>query len=293
VLKLQWRRGPELFVFAALCGGCVDARGAPARVADLSVDYAAFDHPTAVLSDTTVPTIIAAFAGGPDISSGIGAFGLVRKLVSDSNQALANQAGLLDQFTVDGTAVAQLPCSATPAMSTTVSTSSVGTDPAEAPDLPAPIVSSQTSLLTFNLGVENSKVQRSLRGTAQNCELVLVGSSSLPIVTTGSADLLVDLGQDLALGVAVTEPILIQAMNVRVDDASSTTLLAPLMPGADEVRVTGEGAIQILVQPSALGASVSGTVVVTLFADGWIEVRDGKGNWVCTRDGACTFAASS
>jgi hypothetical protein len=292
-VKFLWRRGANPFVIAALLGGCVDAPRAPARVADLSVDYASFDHPTAVLPDTTVPTIAAAFVRAGDFSVGIGAFGLVRKLVSDSNQALANEAGLLDQFTVDGTAVAKLPCSASPTMSPAVSTSSLSSDSTQSPDLSAPIVSGEAGLLTFNLGVENSKVQRTLRGTAQHCELIVIGSSSLPTVSTGSADLLVDLGEDLALGVAVTQPILIQATNVRVDDGSSGTVLA-LAPGVDEVRMTGENGIQVLVQPSALGVSVTGTVVVTLLADGTMAVRDQQGTWTCTRDGTpCAFAASN
>lgn len=284
----------NLFVIAALLSvGCVDAPSAPARQADLSADYAAFDHPTALLSEASVPTIAGAFARGDTLPEGTGAFGLIRQLVSDSNRALADQAGLLDQFTVDGSATASLPCTANATTPPTVSTASVSFDDGRTVSLsPSATVvgGSTTGLLTFALGVENSKVQRTLRGSALNCALLLLGSSALPAVTTGSADLTVDLGEDLELGAALTLPILVQATNVRTDSGTAT---AALTAGGYEARVTEDGAVELLVQPSTFGISVEGTIVVTLFTDGTIGVRDQRGAWTCTKDGAsCALSTS-
>ncbi|HEY3593695.1 MAG TPA: hypothetical protein VGL13_07470, partial [Polyangiaceae bacterium] len=242
-----------------LVAGCVDAPAAPPPQADLSVDYAAFDHPTAVLPDASVQTIATSFAAAGTLPEGMGAFGLIRKLVSDTNQALANETGLLDQFTVDGTAIARLPCTAGATTPPIITAASVApSDDSTAALDPSAIVvggDAGTGQLTFNIGVENSNVQRTLRGSAQNCQLVLPSATALPVVTTGSADLTVDLGQSLALGADLTLPILVQATHVQAVDGTSIDTAA-LAPTGDEVRVTNDGAIQILVQPSTFGAPV-------------------------------------
>jgi hypothetical protein len=298
VMKLQrsWRSA-RFSVPALLVAGCVDAPTAPARLPDLSADYAAFDHPTAVLPDASVPAIAGAFARAGTLPDGTGAFGLIPKLVSDSSQALSTEADLLDQFTVDGTAVARLSCAANATTPTTISTTSFsGAEaPSEALDPSATVVSGGpgTEQLTFDLGVEGSKVQRTLRGSAQNCALLLPGATALPMVSTGSADLMIDLGADLELGAPLTLPILVQATNVR-GDSGTTTTAAAIAPTSYEARVTAEGAIELLVQPSAFGAPVSGTVVVTLFIDGRIGVSDQRGTWTCAKGGApCAFASST
>jgi hypothetical protein len=268
---------PAFVIAASLGAGCVDVPTTPARQADLSADYAAFDHPTASVPEASVPAIVNAFASSGNLATDLGAFGLVPKLVSDSNQALANQAGLLDQFTVDGTAVARLPCTGGTVQALDPSATIVGGEPG-------------ANELTFNIGVEDSKVQRTLRGSAQNCELVVPGSSGVPVVSTGSADLTVDLGEDLALGAELTLPVLIQATNVSVDSESTASTPA----NGYEVRVTADGSVQVLVQPSTFGVPISGTVVVTLFADGHIGVHDQRGTWTCTRNGtSCAFTPST
>lgn len=303
MLKLQSFWGSARFIVPALLvAGCVDAPTAPARLPDLSADYAAFDHPTAALPDASVPAIAGAFARAGTLPDGTGAFGLIPKLVSDSSQALSSEAGLLDQFTVDGTAVARLSCAANPTTPTTISTTSfsaAGAAP-EALDPSATVVSggAGTGQLTFDLGVEGSQVQRTLRGSAQNCALLLPGASAVPVVSTGSADLMIDLGADLELGAALTLPILVQATNVHGDSGTTTattaTTAAAIAPTSYEARVTATGAIELLVQPSAFGVPVSGTLVVTLFTDGRIGVRDQRGTWTCAKGGSpCAFASST
>jgi hypothetical protein len=289
----------NLFCVSALLGvGCVDAPGAPPREQDLSADYAAFDHPSATLPDASVQSIASDFALAGNPTQGTGALGLIGKLVSDSNHALANQTGFLDQFAVDGNAVARLPCTASATPPPTVSTTSLslGDNGIESLEPSATTVIGEPAggLLTIHVGVENSKIQRTLRGSAQGCELILPGSSALPMMTTGSADLMLDLGEDLDLGASLTMPILVQATNLRADTSSVTDAAATVAPNGDEVRVTVEGAIQMLVQPSTFGIPASGTIVVTLFTDGTIGVTDQRGTWICTRDQApCRFAATT
>src|SRR5947209_20216916 len=114
LVNINLNRSSQLLLMAVGLGaGCVDAPSAPARQADLSLDYAAFDQPTATLPPASVQSVVSAFVLSNNVGQQIGAFGLIRKLVSDSNQALASEAGLIDQFTVDGAAVARLPCTAT------------------------------------------------------------------------------------------------------------------------------------------------------------------------------------
>jgi hypothetical protein len=289
---------PKLLVVSTLLAvGCVYAPNAPPRQDDLSADYAAFDQPNATLPDTSVQSIVNDFALAASPAQGTGVFGLVRKLVTDSNQALASEAGLLDQFTIDGTAVARLPCAASATTPPPVSTTSFSPidNGAESLQPSAATVVGEPAVgqLTLNLGAENSKIQRTLVGSAQNCELMLLGSLALPVMTMGAADLRVDLGGDLELGAEPMLPILIRATNVQADSGVSTEATA-LAPDGYEVRVTAEGAVQLLVQPSTYGAPVSGTIVVTLFADGTIGVRDRRGTWTCTRDSVpCAFAAST
>jgi len=244
--------------------------------------------------------VVGAFERAGTLPEGMGALGLIPKLVSDSNQALSDEAGLLDQFTVDGSASAHLPCTANGTTPTTVSATSfsAGGSPAESLNPSATVVTGGpgTGQLAFDLGVEGSKVQRTSRGSAQNCALVLPGPSGLPTVTTGSADLTVDLGDDLALGAPLTLPILVQATNVRANAGTSVAAAptAVITPTGYEARVTPDGAIELLVQPSTLGVPVTGTLVVTLFPDGRIGVHDQRGTWTCAKGGApCAFASST
>ncbi|HEY2404377.1 MAG TPA: hypothetical protein VGI10_00135 [Polyangiaceae bacterium] len=283
----------KLALGALLSVACVDVPDAPARQAELSADYAAFDHPTATLSPANVAVIVSAFAASAAVPQGGGAFALLHKLVSDSNQALANEAGLLDDFTVAGSAEARLPCSAAAGAPPTVAvTSALSPSRASSPGLAAVSVPSVAAAgeIMLTLGVENSKIQRALRGSVEHCELLLIGSTALPAMTMGTADLTLDLGGDLEIGAELTLPILVRVTSVRADSPSTVAVTA-LPPSGYEFRLTNDGAVQLLIQAAMFSAPV-GTVVVTLSADGGLGVRDKRGAWTCPGNHApCTLGA--
>lgn len=261
-----------LSVVMPLCPACVDVPSAPAPQADLSADYAAYDHPTATLTESNVRTMVTALGPSASAISQAGSFALVRQLVDESSTALASEAPFLDEVAVAGVAHARLPC--------VIETTAATTEP---PPLPA------SKGIALEVGVENSAIQRVLSGSVAGCPLTLFADMDGVLRVTADADLLVDLGGNLALGDALTSPTLVRASNVRAIAASAA--IAKEVTGTSyEVRVTTTNGVEVLVDPSTVGVAVKGTMVLVFETDGTVRFRDRNGFWTCTGGHTpCTF----
>lgn len=245
---------------------CVALPPAPST-ADLSSLDERYDHPTGSLPDEITSDVLGAARPFLDVASQLDGLSLIRTAVADTSEGLA-AALATDSLTVQGSIKAKLSCPGHGAMAT---------DDAE-----------NNGTIDVTMGVADTRIQRALSGAATDCRFLSNrGGNSARI--TFSADLIADLGADIALGDDPSKALSVELSKLELSTDSGLSL--PKVQDKYDFRVTDAQSIEVLLDPSALGLGLQnvGTVVLISHLDGAVGLREKRGEWRCPADDACSF----
>jgi hypothetical protein len=260
--------------FGALFGlaACVKMPEPPPESDDLSKTYAAYDHPTATLQESLVHKFLTEAQSLGVVVFDLSALSRLQTLISDMNSALRRDVGVAKDFEVQGAVRATVPCP--------------GDDDATADAKPDPTAGE----LALEIGVRNTKIQHVMSGSANACRFMIPKTS----INAGgeavmNADLVVELGTDVAIGSSLPHALLVRASNLSgtLTSGNSTSDL----PVEAEFRIVDDGSTEVLVDASQLGLGNLGTAIVVYHPDGSIGLRQKNGEWHCKSSSAtCTLS---
>ena len=231
---------------------------------DLSALAAQYDHPTGELPLEQVAPLVAEGLRRAELGETLSRLDFLRRAVSETSAGLGfntNAIELLFQGRIDATV--QCP-----------SDGSLPTSDAN---------SNGEVRLTF--GVEDSFLQRGFEGAAVECRFRVSLPSAPDVRVLLSANITGDLGADLPIGNISPVHMLLKLSNVSGVAASAGGTVD--LPRSDfHFRITRDGALEILFDPTSIGLPDFGSVVFAVRPDGSFALRERRGEWVCGGGGA-------
>jgi hypothetical protein len=250
---------PACFALGLVTLGCVNMPDPPPRPEDLSALAAQYDRPTAELPVERVLGLIEEGRRLADLGEVLNRLHFIRSAIGETNTGLALNTNSID-LVLQGSISATVPCPG---------------------DGPAPTADGNVNgVLRLRFGVENSFLRRGFEGTAESCRV----RASLPLLpeqqVVVSADIVGDLGADLAIGDALPGEILLALGNVS-GKAVSTVATIELARQSYNFRLTRDDALEILLDPASIGLPGLGSVVFAVRSDGSFALRERRGEWRC------------
>jgi hypothetical protein len=234
--------------------GCVEVPESP-EARDLSALYDGYEHPTAVIPEALVRSVfdVAATLVGPArILSGLS---FTRDRVSEANTGLAQQTSI-DDFEVSGRVDASSAC---PGDGLTIS---------------------DDGRVDAVFGVSDSHLHRAFSGTLDACRFQVVSSFGETQHVVLTSRFAADLGVDLRIGDPLPRALLIE-----LDDVQGTILnsLGPsdIPRRGYHVRLVDDGAVEVLIDSITTPSFHVGSLVVVLWPNGSIGLRESSGSWRC------------
>jgi hypothetical protein len=234
--------------------GCVAVPEEPA-VRDLSSLYERYEHPTAAVPEDTVRRVFeaaVAILGPARILSGLS---FARDHVSEANVGLGEHTNI-DELEVQGRAEASFPC------------------PGDG------VTAGDNGRVEATFGVHESRLRRGFRGELDACRFRVASSFGETQRVFLSSRFVADFGADVRLGAALPRALLV---GLEDTTGTSTSSFGSLDLTRDEyhLRLIDDGSVELLVDSITVGTTDLGSVVIVLWADGSVGLRERAGLWKC------------